>query len=97
MRLRKFLPGTLMGEMALYTGRKRSASLVADTDATIGVISGESIIQLNRDQPAIAAEFHQMAARLMANRIMSMNAMLRTLLAGLPVASVLGRAREGID
>jgi len=97
VRLRKFLPGTLMGEMALYTGRKRSASLVADTDATIGVISGESIVQLNRDQPAIAAEFHQMAARLMANRIMSMNAMLRTLLAGLPVASVLGRAREGIE
>jgi SulP family sulfate permease len=49
VRLRKFLPGTLMGEMAFYTGRKRSASLMADTDATIGVISGESIIRLNRD------------------------------------------------
>jgi SulP family sulfate permease len=83
VRLRKFLPGSLMGEMALYTGGNRSASLVADTDATIGVISGESILRLNRDQPAVAAEFHQMAARFMANRIVPMNVTLRTLLTGL--------------
>jgi len=85
VRLRKFLPVTLVGEMAFYGGRKRSASLVADTDATIGVISAESILRLSRDQPAVAAEFHQMAARVMANRIMSTNAMLRTLLTGLPI------------
>ncbi|MGD1212967.1 MAG: cyclic nucleotide-binding protein, partial [Candidatus Acidiferrales bacterium] len=68
----KFLPGTLTGEMAFYTDRKRSASLIADTDATIGVISGASLVRLNLDQPAVAAEFH---------RIISMNAMLRILLA----------------
>ena len=92
VRVRKFLPGTLMGEMAFYTGRKRSVSLVADTDATIGVISSDSIVRLNRDHPAVAVEFHQMAARLMANRIMSMNAMLRTLLAGITIPKVAGRA-----
>ena len=81
VRLRKFLPGTLTGEMAFYTDRKRSASLMADTDATIGVISGASLLRLNREQPAVAAEFHLMAARLMAHRIISMNAMLRILLA----------------
>jgi SulP family sulfate permease len=97
VRLRKFLPGTLMGEMAFYTGRKRSASLVADTDATIGVISGESILRLNRDQPAVAAELHQMAARLMAYRIISMNAMLRTLLAGITIPTMPGRADEVIE
>jgi sulfate permease, SulP family len=80
VRLRKFLPGALTGEMAFYTDRKRSASLMADTDATIGVISGASLICLKQDQPAIAAEFHLMAARLMAHRIISMNAMLRVLL-----------------
>jgi SulP family sulfate permease len=97
VRLRKFLPGTLIGEMAFYTGRKRSASLVADTDSTIGVISGESILRLNRDQPAVAAQFHQMAARLMANRIIAMNAMLRTLLTGLTIPGMPGRASEVID
>ena len=56
---------------------------MADTDATIGVISAESILHLNRDQPAASAEFHQMAARVMAHRIASMNATLRTLLTGL--------------
>ncbi len=81
VRLRKFLPGTLTGEMAFYTDRKRSASLMADAGAIIGVISGESLVRLNREQPAVAAEFHQMAARLMAQRIISMNAMLRILLA----------------
>jgi SulP family sulfate permease len=80
VRLRKFLPGALTGEMAFYTDRKRSASLMADTDATIGVISGASLLRLNQDQPAVAAEFHQMAARLMAQRIISMNSMLRILL-----------------
>jgi SulP family sulfate permease len=97
VRLRKFLPGTLVGEMAFYAGRKRSASLVADTDATIGVISGESILRLNREQPAVAAEFHQMTARLMANRIIAMNAMLRTLLTGLTIPMMLGRAGEGVE
>ena len=82
VRLRKFLPGALTGEMAFYTDRKRSASLVADTDAIIGVISGTSLLHLNQDQPAVAAEFHQMTARLMAHRIISMNAMLRVLLLG---------------
>jgi len=82
VRLRKFLPGTLTGEMAFYTDRKRSASLIADTDATIGVISGESLLRLHREQPAVAAEFYLMAARLMAQRIISMNAMLRILLRG---------------
>jgi SulP family sulfate permease len=91
VRLRKFLPGTLMGEMAFYSRNKRSASLVADTDATIGKISGESILRLSRDQPAIAAEFHQMAARVMANRITSMNATLRTFLTGLTVPKTLDR------
>jgi SulP family sulfate permease len=81
VRLRKFLPGTLTGEMAFYTDRKRSASLIADTDATIGVISGASLLRLKREHPAVAAEFHLMAARLMAHRIISMNAMLRILLA----------------
>ena len=81
-RLHKFLAPTLTGEMAYCTGSKRSASLVADTDATIGAISAESILRLNLDPPALAAEFHQMSARLMAYRIISMNAVLRTLLAG---------------
>jgi SulP family sulfate permease len=94
MRLRKFLPGTLLGEMAFYSGRKRSASVVADTDAIIGVISGESILRLNRDQPTLAAEFHQMAARLMANRIISMNATLRILLTGLTIPTKLDRAND---
>jgi sulfate permease, SulP family len=97
VRLRKFLSGTLVGEIAFYTGRKRSASLVADTDATIGVISSESILCLNRDQPAVAAEFHQMVARLMAYRIISMNAMLQTLLSGLTIPTMPGRADEVIE
>ena len=97
VRLRKFLSGTLVGEMAFYGGRKRSASLTADTDATIGLISGESILHLNRDQPALAAEFHQMVARLMAYRIISMNAMLRTLLTGLTTPTMPGRADEVIE
>jgi hypothetical protein len=54
---------------------------MADTDATIGVISGESLLRLHREHPAVAAEFYLMAARLMAHRIISMNAMLRILLA----------------
>src|SRR5262249_50431519 len=86
VRLRKFLPGALVGETAFYTGRKRSASLEADTDATIAVISSESILRLNRDQPTVAAEFHQMAARVMANRIISINDTLRTLLTGVKIS-----------
>jgi hypothetical protein len=61
------------------------------------VISGASLLRLSRDQPAVAAEFHQMAARPMAHRIISMNAMLRTLLTGFAVPTMLGRADEVIE
>jgi SulP family sulfate permease len=97
VRLRKFLPGTLTGEMAFYTGGKRSASLVADTDAIIGVIGGAAIARLNRDHPAVAAEFHQMSARLMANRIIAMNAVLRTLLTGLAFPTMRPQATEPLS
>jgi CRP-like cAMP-binding protein len=83
--------------MAFYTGTKRSAAVVADTDATIGVISAESILRLNQDQPAAAVEFHQMAARVMANRIISMNATLRILLAGLTIPNMLDRAGDAAE
>ena len=65
--------------MAFYTDQKRSASLIADADTSIAVISGTYLLRLGQEQPAIAAEFHLMAARLMAHRITSMNALLRIL------------------
>ena len=67
---------------------------MADTDATIAVISAESIRRLNQDHPAAAAEFHQMAARIMATRIMSMNATLRILLSGLSIPTILEQAED---
>ncbi len=79
IRLRKFLPGSVVGEMAFYAGGRRSASLVADTAARVFVMSGSDLQVLEKQDPAVAGLFHGMIARLMAQRLIAMNDAVRHL------------------
>lgn len=80
LRVRKFLPGALTGEMAFYDKGVRSATLVAEIDSRVGVISGGALARMGETDPKVAALFHIVAGRLMAHRILSMNDAVRALL-----------------
>jgi len=81
IRLRKFSPGSVVGEMAYYAGGRRSASLVADTAARVYVMSGKDLQELEKGMPAIAGLFHGMIVRLMTQRLIAMNDALSRLVA----------------
>jgi sulfate permease, SulP family len=65
----RFLPGAIVGEIAFYTGAERTASISAETDATVLRIDVIDVTTMERDDPATAMQFHRTLARLLARRL----------------------------
>jgi len=65
----RFLPGAIVGEIAFYTGAERTASISAETDATVLRIDAIDVATMERDDPATAMQFHRTLARLLARRL----------------------------
>lgn len=79
-RLRSYGPGTVVGEVAMYLGQPRSASIYAETDAQLLRMERSALERMIRDDPASAAEFHKFVAELLSDRMMTTNALIRALL-----------------
>ena len=73
LRLRKFGPGALFGEMALYTSEPRTASVVADTAVRLHRMSPAALTRLAQENPTALSIFHELLARTMAERIAFQN------------------------
>lgn len=73
LRLRKFGPGALFGEMAVYLGERRTASVVADTAARLHRLTPAALARLTAEDPRAEAVFHELMARTMAERIAFQN------------------------
>jgi len=73
IRLRKFGPGAFFGEMALYMGQTRTASVVADTNVKLRRINGSALAELADRDPGALSAFHELMARAMAERIAFQN------------------------
>lgn len=68
-RLRSYGSGTLVGEMAFYTGARRSASVVADTPTRCIRLSRTTMERMTEEDPAMAAKLHQSIAALLSERL----------------------------
>jgi len=80
IRLRSMREGTVIGEMGLYLGEPRSASVVADTDCVIEELSAEALTRMQNDSPALAARFHRRMAERLAERLRNTDHMIQALL-----------------
>jgi sulfate permease, SulP family len=69
MRLRTMGPGTVVGEVTLYLGTPRTASVVAEVPSRLHRLSADALARMERGDPAIAAAVHRMFARLLAERL----------------------------
>jgi len=69
IRLRTMLAGTVIGEMGLYTGEARSASVVAGEDLTALRLGKESLHRMEIEAPSLALEFHRAMATRLAQRM----------------------------
>ncbi|HEV2359807.1 MAG TPA: cyclic nucleotide-binding domain-containing protein [bacterium] len=79
-RLRTMRGGTVVGEVPMYIGGVRTASVVALSPSTFYRLSTGKLQEMEHDAPDLAAALHKFIARLPAERLAGLN---RTLEAAL--------------
>lgn len=79
IRLRTMQAGTVVGEMALYLGLNRSASVVADQPCTVYRLSREALARMEATAPDLAAAFHRQMAKRLAERLRNTDQMIKAL------------------
>lgn len=69
IRLITMGPGTVFGEMGLYTDAPRSAAVVTDQDAKLYELTEENLKNMQINDPEMATALHRYIIRLLAERI----------------------------
>ncbi len=80
IRIRTMGPGAVIGEVALYTRRPRSASVVAESPCTLHRLSRSALEAMLRDDPDTAARLQSWFAERMADRLSDNLRIVRVLL-----------------
>jgi SulP family sulfate permease len=79
VRLRSQGPGTMVGEVGLFLGGRRTASVVTEQPSTVYYLSADALSRMRNTDPALALAFHQCLVCLLAERLTSASNMLRDL------------------
>jgi SulP family sulfate permease len=79
-RLRRVGAGTMVGELALYTGSDASLSIVLDQPSVLYFLSRASLVAMAADDPELAAAFHEFTAQRLSERLTGANATIAALL-----------------
>ncbi|MBN3759399.1 SulP family inorganic anion transporter [Burkholderia sp. Ac-20365] len=77
VRLRSFGPGTVVGEMAVYTQTVRSADVIAETATRVHRLSLSTLLALELEDPLTAQQFHRFLIKTIASRLAVANEALR--------------------
>ncbi len=79
IRLRTMQAGTVVGEMGLYLNERRSASVVADEPCTVYRLTAHALVRMEKEAPEVAAAFHRLMARQLAERLRNADQMIKAL------------------
>jgi SulP family sulfate permease len=80
VRLHSIRGGATVGEMGIYLGGTRTASVVASRPSTVYRLSMQSLTQMREKDPQVAALFHEWIATLLAERVADNNRMFEALM-----------------
>jgi SulP family sulfate permease len=80
LRLRTLRAGTVVGEVGLFLGVARTASVVADRPSVVYRLSSASLERLQQEDPRLALAFHRFIVVLLAERLDGNSRLLRGLL-----------------
>lgn len=80
VRLRAVRGGATIGEIGLYLGTPRSASVVATRPSAVYKLSAEALTSMRAEDPEVAALLHEWIARLLAERLTENNRMIQALM-----------------
>jgi len=71
--------GTVVGEVGLFLGGRRTASVVTEKPCTIYCLTGDSLRRMRQADPELALAFHCYVVCLLAERLTNTGNMLRGL------------------
>ncbi|MGE4293361.1 MAG: cyclic nucleotide-binding domain-containing protein [Desulfovibrio sp.] len=80
VRLKKLGPGSVFGEMGLYTHAERSASVRANEPSVVRRLSKKRLAVLKEKQPHLATSLDRFLVTLLARRVADANVMVRDLM-----------------
>ena len=80
VRLRSMRGGTTVGEMGLYLGAPRTASVIASEASVVFRLSEEALNRMRREDPDVAAALHEWIARMLAERLAANNRTIEALM-----------------
>ncbi len=80
LRLRSMRGGTVVGEIGLYLGVSRTASVIASRPTVVYRLSADSLKNMREQDPEVAALLHEWIARLLAERLTENNRTIEALM-----------------
>ena len=80
LRLRRQSSGTVVGEIGMYLGIPRTASVIAESKGTAYRLTKDTLLRITRDEPLLAAAFHEYVSYNLAARNAFINSTYRTVL-----------------
>lgn len=78
LRLRTMGPGTIVGEVGMFLGGQRMASVITNQTCAVYRLTAEALERMRHEDPALALAFHQFVIRLLAERLTTTSSMLRS-------------------
>jgi sulfate permease, SulP family len=69
IRLRTMEPGTVVGELAFYTGGTRTASVVTESPSVLYRLSRQAFDEIEAREPQLAVTLHRRFATILAERL----------------------------
>ena len=82
IRVRRYGPGTMLGEIGFCLEAPRSATVRADEPCRVLRLTREALHRLERDHPAAALAFHRAMQRGLAERLLDRDELLASLMRG---------------
>jgi SulP family sulfate permease len=79
LRLRTMGAGTVVGEVGLFLGGTRSASVVSEQPCTVYRLTAETLERMNRENPELALALHRYLICQLGERLTSNSKLLRSL------------------
>ncbi|HCQ65981.1 MAG TPA: hypothetical protein DIU07_12885 [Rhodobacteraceae bacterium] len=76
IRVRKQIPGSIVGEIAAYAGLPRTANVEADTDSVVYRMSEARLAEIRAHRPDLAAGWHRAMAAALAEKLDRTNKLL---------------------
>ncbi|MBC8097097.1 MAG: SLC26A/SulP transporter family protein, partial [Akkermansiaceae bacterium] len=78
-RLRRQSSGTVVGELGLFLGVPRTASVIANEECLVYRLSASALQRMKGEEPHVAADFYEFMVRILAERVVNCNKTIRTL------------------